>query len=51
MDRRILSQTIEFQMGGLYQIPPGYVMNVTPEMAARVVWLRRARREWSKGFV
>lgn len=39
---QILSQTKLFEEGPLSGL------RVTPEMALRVVWLRRARREWSR---
>ena len=46
--RQLLAQTMEFLTDGRYQVPRDVVLRVTPEMAARVVWLRRARRAWSR---
>lgn len=46
--RQIRAYTIDFVLDGYYQAPRGFVLRVTPEQAARVVWLRRARREWTK---
>jgi hypothetical protein len=46
--RQLLSTTTEFPACGRFQVPAGVVLRITPEMAARVVWLRRARRAWSR---
>jgi len=41
-------RTTDFVLArGQHQAPVDLVLRVTPEQAARVLWLRRARQAWS----